>query len=97
MFAPGSSPMEAVNLSSKKTISFWAKGDGKTYVLALITGSTAGGTPAMQPFVAGPDWKQYSFAMSMFQTEGRDLRGLVFARGHEPGKFEFEIDQVEIK
>ncbi|MGO9085834.1 MAG: CIA30 family protein [Candidatus Sulfotelmatobacter sp.] len=97
MFAPGSSAMEAVNLSSKKTISFWAKGDGKTYVLALITGSTAGGTPAMQPFVAGPEWKQYSFAMSMFQTEGRDLRGLVFARGHEPGKFEFEIDQVEIK
>ncbi len=97
MFVPGSSPMDAVNLSSKKTISFWAKGDGKNYVIAVMTEANSGGMPAIQPFVAGPEWKQYSFAMSAFQTEGTDVRGLVFVRGGEPGKFEFEIDQVEIK
>ena len=97
MFVPGSSPMESVNLSSKKTISFWAKGDGKSYVLAMITESNAGGMPAFQAFVAGPEWKQYSFAMSAFQTAGSDIRGLVFARGQDAGKFEFQIDQVEIK
>ena len=97
MFVPGSSPMEAVNLSNKKTISFWAKGDGKSYAIALLTESNAGGMPAIQPFMAGPEWKQYSFAISTFQTEGADVRGLVFARGQEPGKFEFELDQVEIK
>jgi hypothetical protein len=97
MFAPGSSPMDSVNLSSKKTISFWTKGDGKGYALALLTESTAGGMPAIKPFVAGPEWKEYSFPMSSFQTDGTDIRGLAFARGQEPGKFEFEIDQVEIK
>jgi hypothetical protein len=97
MFAPGGSPMESANLSSKKTISFWAKGDGKGYAVAAITESNAGGMPAIKPFMAGPEWKQYSFALSDFQTDGADLRGFAFAHAQEPGKFEFEIDQVEIK
>lgn len=97
MFAPGSSPREAVNLSNKKTISFWVKGDGKSYVLAVMTEANSGGMPAVKPFVAGPEWKQYSFAISDFQTAGTDVKGLVFARGQEPGKFEFELDQIEIK
>jgi beta-glucosidase len=97
MFAPGGSPMESANLSSKKTISFWAKGDGKGYALAVITEDNSGGMPAIKPFVFGPEWKQYSFSMSDFQTEGTDIRGLAFAHAQEPGKFEFEIDQVEIK
>jgi Glycosyl hydrolase family 3 C-terminal domain/Fibronectin type III-like domain/Complex I intermediate-associated protein 30 (CIA30) len=97
MFVPGSSPMDTVNLSGKKTISFWAKGDGKGYAVALLTESNAGGMPAIKPFVAGPEWKEYSFPISSFQTDGTDIRGLAFARAQEPGKFEFEIDQVEIK
>jgi beta-glucosidase len=97
MFLPGASPMDSVNLSSKKTISFWAKGDGKSYAIAVLTEGNAGGMPAIQPFVAGPEWKQYSFAISAFHTDGTDIRGLAFARGQEPGKFEFELDQVEIK
>jgi beta-glucosidase len=97
MFVPGSSPMDSVNLSSKKTISFWAKGDGKSYVVALLTEGNAGGMPGIKPFVAGPEWKEYSFPISAFQTDGTDFRGLAFARGQEAGKFEFEIDQVEIR
>lgn len=97
MFVPGSSPMDSVNLSGKKTISFWAKGDGKNYAVALLTESNAGGMPAIQPFLAGPEWKQCSFDISSFQTTGTEIRGLIFARGQEPGKFEFELDQVEIK
>jgi hypothetical protein len=51
----------------------------------------------MQTFVAGADWKQYSFPISSFETDGHDVTNLAFARGQEPGKFDFEIDQVEIK
>ncbi len=97
MFAPGGSPMESANLSSKKTISFWAKGDGKGYALAVITEANANSMPSIKPFVAGPEWKQFSFPISSFQTDGSDIRGLAFAHAQEPGKFEFEIDQVEIK
>lgn len=37
MFSPGSAPMEPTNLSGKKGISFWTKGDGKTYTFVVLT------------------------------------------------------------
>jgi hypothetical protein len=49
------------------------------------------------PLLCSPEWKEYSFPVSSFQTDGTDIRGLAFAKGQEPGKFEFEIDEVEIK
>ncbi len=97
LFHPGSSPEDAVNLSNKKTLFFWAKGDGKHYAVAVQTESTAGQMPAILPFEAGPEWKQFSFPFSQFHTDGHDLLGIVFAHAQEPGKFEFEIDEVEIK
>ncbi len=97
LFMPGASFEDAANLSSKKTINFWAKGDGKTYVLTVGTLSRQNQMPAMKPFVAGPDWKQYSFPIYGFETDGHDITNFGFAHGQELGKFEFEIDQVEIK
>jgi hypothetical protein len=97
LFAPSGSPEEPANLSSKKTISFWAKGDGKNYALAVTTEATAGGMPAIKTFIAGADWQQIKFAISDFATDGSDITGLAFAHAQEPGRFEFEIDQVEIK
>ncbi len=96
-FTPGESLADAANLSGKKTISFWAKGDGGSYALAISTESSQGQMPAMQLFVAGPDWKQFSFPISTFQTDGHDVMNLGFVRGQGTGKFEFEIDEVEIK
>jgi beta-glucosidase len=99
MFVPGSAPMEPVNLSSKKAISFWPKGDGKTYALVVFTQARSGqnGMPALTLFVAGPEWKQYTFPFTVFQTDGSDLAGLAFVHAQEPGKFQFEIDELEIK
>jgi len=97
VFHPGSSADEAVNLSGKKTLSFWAKGDGKNYAIAVETESTAGQMPGILPFVAGPEWKQYTFSWSDFKTDGHDITGIAFAHAQEPGKFGFEIDEVEIK
>jgi hypothetical protein len=97
MFAPASAPTEPANLSGKKAISFWAKGDGKTYALAVTTEANQGQMPAIKQFLAGAEWKEYSFPISSFATDGSDIMGLMFARGQEAGKFEFELDQVEIK
>jgi beta-glucosidase len=96
-FTPGESLADAVNLSSKKTISFWAKGDGKPCTIALSTESRQGQMPAMHVFVPGPEWKQFSFPISAFETDGHDVMNLGFVRGEDVGKFEFEIDEVEIK
>jgi hypothetical protein len=99
MYAPGGMDPapEPANLSGKKTISFWAKGDGKPCVLAMTTEANQGGMPKMQFFTAGPEWKQFSFPISAFGTDGSDVNMLLFARGQTAGKFEFEIDEVEIK
>jgi beta-glucosidase len=100
IYAPGGAPNRAANLSGKKEISFWAKGDGNKYTLAVLTESrsgNSGGMPAMTTFTAGPEWKQYTFPLSTFETDGSDLTGLGFVRLQQPGKFEFEIDELEIK
>lgn len=100
LFSPGSSPMQPANLSKKSAIDFWAKGDGGTYTLVVLTEQRSGSSgemPAMTTFVAGPEWKQYSFPFTSFQTDGSDLTGIAFIRAQQPGKFKFALDQVEIK
>ena len=99
LYFPGTAPFQTVNLSSKKEISFWAKGDGNTYSLLMMKESDAGqgeDFPAGVTFVAGPEWKQYTFPFSAFQADGSDMMGLGFLR-MTPGKFQFEIDQLEIR
>jgi hypothetical protein len=99
IYSPGGAPFQPVNLGSKKDISFWAKGDGKTYTMVVLSESASNnnGIPPMTQFVAGPDWKLYTFPLSQFETDGSDLEGLGFLLVQQPGKFQFEIDQVEIK
>lgn len=99
-FSSGSQPMQPVNLSSKKEIAFWAKGDGKSYTLMVQTQARSGQSgqpPAMTSFEAGAEWKQYIFPLSAFQTDGSDLMGVGFIRAGEAGKFQFQIDEVEIR
>jgi beta-glucosidase len=100
LYSPAQAPMQPANLSSKKSISFWAKGDGKSYTLIVLTESRSGNSgemPAMTSFTAEPDWKQYTFPFSTFETDGSDLAGIGFLHAQEPGKFQFEIDQFKIE
>jgi beta-glucosidase len=96
IFWPGAAPNQPVNLSGKKEISFWAKGDGKSYMLILLTASTQGQMPAMHPFEAGPEWKKVTIPFSTLNTDGSDISGLGFAHVKEAGKFDFQIDQLRI-
>jgi imidazolonepropionase-like amidohydrolase len=94
-FFPGSPPMSPANLSSKKEISFWAKGDGKTYRIMIYT-KAGGYMPATREFVAGPEWKQFKLRLSEFGgMEGFDVTSVMFAGGPATGKFSFQIDDVQ--
>ncbi len=94
MFYPGATAMAPANLSSKKEISFWARGDGKSCRLMLFAKS-AGFQPAVKSFVAGAEWKRFTFRISEFGgMDGSDLTGILFAGGPAPGRFVLQIDDV---
>jgi imidazolonepropionase-like amidohydrolase len=97
MFNPGTTPMQPVNLSSKKEISFWTKGDGTTYRV-MIFAESKGYMPLTQTFVAGPEWAQVTLPLSGFGgIDGHDIMALIFAGGPRAGGFSFQIDNVRFK
>ncbi len=97
IFAPGGSPDRPANLSAKKEVAFWARGDGKGYSVTVLAEESAGGMPIFKAITLGPTWEEYAFPLSDFRTDGHDLTGILFARTREAGQFQFEIDQVEIR
>jgi hypothetical protein len=94
-FSPGESLMAAVNLSSKSALSFWAKGEGKTYSIMLFAQSL-GYIPATAEFIAGPTWKHHIFTFEEFGVEGHDIMGVFIGGGSEVGDFLLEIDEVRL-
>jgi imidazolonepropionase-like amidohydrolase len=97
MFSPGAQPFAPVNLSTKKSISFWAKGDGQTYRVMFFTES-GGRMPSQQTFDAGPAWKRVSFPFSAFNgTDGHDISAILFVGGPAAGKFDFQIDEIKLE
>jgi len=97
MWSPGSQPFVPVNLSSKKSISFFAKGDGQTYRVLFFTES-GGRMPSQQTFTAGSDWKKVSLPFSAFNgTDGHDISAILFVGGPAAGKFDFQIDEIKLE
>jgi imidazolonepropionase-like amidohydrolase len=97
MWAPGPRPFVPVNLSAKKGISFFAKGDGQTYRVLVFT-TSGGRIPAQQTFTAGSEWKQASIPFSAFDgTDGHDISAILFVGGPAAGKFDFQIDEIKLE
>jgi imidazolonepropionase-like amidohydrolase len=97
MFSPGPAPMAPVNLSSRKAIHFWAKGDGKTYRLMIFTESS-GMIPLTQTFVAGAEWKELVVPFKAFgDVTGKGLLAVLWVGGPAPGDFAFQIDDVSFQ
>ncbi len=97
MWAPGAQPFVPVNLSSKKSITFFAKGDGQTYRVLVFT-TSGGRIPAHQSFTAGAEWKKISVPFSAFNgTDGHDISAILFVGGPAAGKFDFQIDEVRLE
>ncbi|HEU5432653.1 MAG TPA: CIA30 family protein, partial [Thermomicrobiales bacterium] len=97
LFSPGATPMAAANLSAKKALRFWVKGDGKRYRV-MIFARHLGFQPATRTFVAGPTWTQVTLPLVDFDgLDGRDLMGILWTGGPQPGKFAFTIDQLELQ
>jgi len=96
MFMPGPTMMAPADLSARKSISFWAKGDGKKYA-CMIFAQSLGWTPAGQDFTAYPEWREYSFTFESFRLKGNDIMGIFIGASGEAGDFALQIDNVRLK
>lgn len=97
MFFPGSKPFAPDNLAAEKGISFWAKGDGRSYNVMMFS-SNLGRIPATDSFTPGGAWKQFNIPFSDFgNLDPRSLEGVAFSAAGPPGKFALEIDNVEFR
>src|SRR5262249_49144477 len=96
-FVPFAVPQRAANLSAKRSISFWARGDGHTYAIQL-SAKTYGFVPVSKSFVADSVWRFYSFKLSDFDgMGGDDLAAVAFVAGPAPRRFLFQIDDVRFR
>jgi imidazolonepropionase-like amidohydrolase len=97
MFSPGATPFAPANLSSKKSLHFWVRGDAHSYRVMLFT-QTAGYMPAQKLIAVTPDWKEVVIPFSDFGgTDGHDINGILFCAGSEPGDFVFTIANVSLQ
>ena len=97
MFMTGAQPMQPANLSTAKSISFWARGDGKTYKIMLFS-QGKGMQPLMKDFVAGAEWKEYNFPFAGFDgVDGSDIMGFAFTGGPAAGTFAMQLDEVSLR
>ncbi|MGH9344960.1 MAG: CIA30 family protein, partial [Terriglobia bacterium] len=65
MFFPSSKAFAPANLATQKGISFWAKGDGRSYSVMMFS-ANLGPIPATVSFTPSGSWKEYSFPFSDF-------------------------------
>jgi len=96
MFSPGATPMAPADLSSKKSLGFWARGEGKTFAV-MIYAQSSGFIPKVLVFEAGPEWKEFAFPFEKFGLEGSDITGIAVGATMTPGEFSLEIDDVRLK
>jgi len=97
MFSPGPAPMAPANLSARKAIQFQTKGDGQTYEV-LVFSQRLGYRPAVQTFVAGPEWKQVTLPFASFgDLDGSDIMAIVWSAGPKTGAFEFQLDNIRLQ
>src|SRR5208282_3085951 len=87
-------PMASRDISGTSVMSFWARGDGKTYTMTLYP-YPGGGTPTTKYFIASKDWSQIVFQFSDFGTDGKDTAAIRIASSI-PGPFHLELADARI-
>jgi hypothetical protein len=96
-FSPGPSVSTEANLSSKKALRFFTKGDGRVYVVLLFT-KAGGFLPAQKKFASGASWSEVVIPFAeLGGTDGRDVTAIVFDADSTPGAYSFLIDDVRLE
>jgi hypothetical protein len=84
-----------MDYSHKKTLSFFARGDGQTYTV-LVMGPVMDGIPPMYTFTSSADWTEVRIPLA--NLAGLDVQRvkLISIGANFPGPFRFQIDNVRL-
>ncbi len=96
LFSPGPGVMAPVNLSSKKALSFWARGDARLFAVEIFAQSL-GVVPAIRTFTAGSQWKEYVFSFADFGLDGGGIMAVIITAYQDPGPFTLFVDNVRLR
>jgi hypothetical protein len=99
MFFPEGPPMTGMmDISGKKTLSFQARGDGKRYMLMVISGVQVDAIPLMYDFEAGAEWKEVRLELAGFSNaDFKRVRAIGVGTMGPVGPFRFQIDNVRLE
>jgi hypothetical protein len=99
MFFPEGPPMKGMmDISGKKALSFQARGDGKRYMLMVISGVQVDAIPLMYDFEAGAEWKEVRLELAGFSNaDFKRVRAIGVGTMGPVGPFRFQIDNVRLE
>jgi ABC-2 type transport system permease protein len=99
MFFPHGEPMKGLmDYSARKTLRFQARGDGKRYMLIVISGLAVEGIPLMHEFEAGADWKEVRIELAEFAAaDWKRVRAIGVGSMGPAGPFRLQIDDVRLE
>jgi imidazolonepropionase-like amidohydrolase len=96
LFSPGPELFAPANLSNKRAVHFWARGDGGQYSVLVYTIS-GGFIPFRQTFYPTREWREFEFLFAAFGgSDGHDITGILFTPSAKPGSFRLELDDVRL-
>ena len=98
IYFPGRSPEIPADLSAAQGLHFFARGDGGTYRVIVMTSRDGKPQTSTRTFVAGPAWQPHSFRWSDFgNSDGSAVQRILIIAGPSPGRYELFIDDIAIK
>ncbi len=92
MVFTGQPPMQAVDLSVHRSISFEVRGDHDHLNLLVFSGSAA--IPASKILKISSEWQRLEVSFEDLGAEAASLKAFLFSAGPERGSFELWIDNV---
>jgi ABC-2 type transport system permease protein len=100
MFFPQGPPMQGLmDFSGKKTLSFQARGDGKRYMLMVISGLLVDAIPLMYDFETGPEWREVKIDLAEFSNAAdfKRVKAIGIGTMGPIGPFRLQIDNVRLE
>jgi hypothetical protein len=99
MFFPQAPPMTGLmDYSATKTLSFKVRGDGKRYILMVLSGPSMDGIPLMYDFGTGDEWQEVKLDLANFgAADWKRVRGIGVGTMEPTSAFRFQIDDLRLE